>query len=207
MSDTPKARLILPDDLTRDDFRALARSGGWVQHKVYDTPGENYEEVWANADQTAALHYVEDNTISRERFLTLRSDSVQARLPDLARTFRTVPISDLYQRIVYNKGEDLEQLIRALNQLGVVASDMPRDVQVAWETGLFHPDEHVRLSTIRAMSYQGLPDVVPLLDEAVREDPSLEVQELAGDLIASIRRHNPDAWKDGFTFTSDRDAT
>lgn len=188
MSEIPKARLILADSMTREEFRAIARGHDWILHQVYDTPGSNYEEVWTNADQTAALHYVEDSEISGEHFLLVRSDSVHAYATAIARVFRTVSLDELYKTVVY--GENVDERIRALTRLGVVAFDVTKDVRVAWETGLFHADERVRLATIRAMSFNGLPALIPLLEEAALEDPSDDVRALAQRLIDSIQRHH-----------------
>jgi hypothetical protein len=188
MSEVSKARLILNDSMTCEEFRVIARGHDWIPHQVYDAPSSNYEEVWVNADQTAALHYVEDSEISGERFLLVRSDSVRAYAPAIARAFRTVSLDELYKTIVY--GENVAERIRALTRLGVVAFDATKDVRVAWETGLFHADERVRLATIRAMSFNGLAALIPLLEEAALEDPSGHVRALAQRLMDSIRHHH-----------------
>jgi hypothetical protein len=189
MTEIPKVRLILADSMAREEFRVIARGHDWIPHQVYDAPGLNYEEVWTKADQTAALHYVEDSEISGERFLLVRSDSVHAYAPAIARAFRAVSPDELYKTIVY--GENVDERIRALTRLGVVAFDVTKDVRVAWETGLFHVDERMRLATIRAMSFNGLPALIPLLKEAALEDPSDDVRTLAQQLIDSIQRHHP----------------
>lgn len=187
MTEVPKVRLIVADSMTREEFRVIARGHDWIPHQIYDAPGLNYEEVWTNADQTAALHYVEDSEISGERFLLVRSDSVHAYAPAIARAFRTVSLDELYKTIVYV--DNVDERIRALIRLGVVAFDVTKDVRVAWETGLFHVNERVRLAAIRAMSFNGLPALIPFLEEAALEDPSDDVRALAQRLIDSIQCH------------------
>jgi len=90
MFDAPEARLMLPDEMTREGFRSIARDRGWIRYKVYDAPGDTYEEVWIVPDHTAALHYVEDVAISHERFLLVRSDGLRALLPEIASAFGTI---------------------------------------------------------------------------------------------------------------------
>ena len=189
MPEIPQVRLILDDSINREEFRAIARRHDWLLHHVYEASDSNYEEVWTNSSQTVALHYVEDSEISGERFLLVRSDSAQAYATSIAGIFRTVPLEELYKAIVY--GTNPDEQIRALTRLGVVAFDVTKEVRVGWETGLFHTDERVRLSAIRAMSFNGLPALIPLLEEAALEDPSDEVRAFAQRLIDSIRRHHP----------------
>jgi len=188
MSEIPRARLILPDYITRDEFRAIASTHGWLEHQVYDSPGTTYEEVWTNINHTAALHYVEDGRFSGERFLLIRGDSIQSMMPAISQAFHTVSFNELYKIIVH--GANIDEQIRALTRLGIIAFEVTDDVRVAWETGLFHPEERVRLSTIRAMSFVADPKVIPLLEEAALEDPSENVRSLAQRLIESIRRHH-----------------
>lgn len=185
MSDTPKARLILPDEVTRERFRSIARARGWILYKVYDIPGDTYEEVWTVRDHTAALHYVEDVTISRERFLLVRSAGVGALLPEIESAFRTIPISALCAIVIHSK--DIAERIRAVTRLGVVAFEIIPRVRVAWEVGLFHPDERLRLATMRAMSFLGSPQVLSLLEEAARADSSDRARQAAARLIEAIR--------------------
>ncbi len=186
MSDTPKARLMLPDEVTREGVRSIARARGWIQYKVYDIPGDTYEEVWAVPDHTAALHYIEDVAISRERFLLVRGDGVSALLPEIESAFRTIPISALCAIVIHSK--DIAERIRAVTRLGVVAFEIIPRVRVAWEIGLFHPDERLRLATMRAMSFLGSPQALSLLEEAAREDASDRTRQVAARLIEAIRR-------------------
>jgi hypothetical protein len=189
MSDTPKARLIVPDEMTRGEFRSIARDRGWIPYKIYDVPGDTYEEVWTVPDHTAALHYVEDVAISHQRFLLVRSDRVRALVPEIESAFRTIPISALCAIIIH--GKDIAERIRSVTRLGVVAFELTPQVRVAWETGLFHPDEGFRLATLRAMSFIGSPQLLSLLEEAARDDPSDRAREYAARLIDAIRRHAP----------------
>jgi hypothetical protein len=196
MSDAPEARLMLPDETTREQFRSIARGHGWVQYTVHDLPGGSYEEVWTSADRAAALHYVEDVAISRERFLRVRSDRLRGPLPEIlpeiASAFRTIPIRTLCTTIIHSK--DIAERIRAVTRLGVVAFEITAQVRVAWEIGLFHPDPHLRLATLRALSFLGSPQLIPMLQEVARHDLSDRARQDAGELIDAIRRraaHEP----------------
>ena len=128
MSDTPKARLMLPDEVTREGFRSIARARGWIQYKVYDIPGDTYEEVWTVPDHAAALHYVEDVTLSRERFLLVRGDGAGALLPEIESAFHTIPISALCAIVIHSK--DIAERIRAVTRLGIVALEIIPRVRV-----------------------------------------------------------------------------
>jgi hypothetical protein len=186
MSEAPEARLILPDEVTREGLRSIARARGWILYKLYDIPGDTYEEVWTVPDHTAALHYVEDVMVSRERFLRVRGAGVGALLPEIESAFRTIPISALCAIVIHSK--DIAERIRAVTRLGVVALEISPRVRVAWVVGLFHPDERLRLATMRAMSFVGSPQALALLEEAVREDASDRTRQVAARLIEAIRR-------------------
>lgn len=184
--DTPEARLILPDEMTREGFRSIARDRGWIRYKLYDTPRDAYEEVWTVPDHTSALHYIEDVAISCEQFLRVRSDDLRALVPEIESPFRTIPIRALCAVIIH--GKDITRRIRAVTRLGIVAVDITPQVRVAWEIGLFHPDERLRLATLRAMSFLGSPQLLSLLDEAVRAYACERARRDAARLIDAIRR-------------------
>lgn len=190
MSNTTEARLILPDETTREQFRSIARGHGWVPYAVYDLPGDSYQEVWTIADRAAALHYVEDVAISDERFLRVRCDSVCGRLPEIvleiASAFRTIPIRTLCTTIIHSK--DIAERIRAVTRLGVVALEITAQVRVAWEIGLFHPDQRLRLASLRALGFLGSPQLIPMLQEVARHDLSDRARQDAERLIDAIRR-------------------
>lgn len=190
MSNTTEARLILPDETTREQFRSIARGHRWVQSMVYDLPGDSYEEVWTIADRAAALHYVEDVAISGERFLRACSVGVCGRLPEIvpeiASAFRTIPIRTLCTTIIHSK--DIAERIRAVTRLGVVALEITAQVRVAWEIGLFHPDQRLRLASLRALGFLGSPQLIPMLQEVARHDLSDRARQDAGRLIDAIQR-------------------
>jgi hypothetical protein len=184
MPDAPEVRLVLPDETTREDVRSIAHGHGWIHYKVYDLPGDVYEEVWTTTDHAAALHYVEDVAISHERYLQVRSDSAGARAPGIESAFRTIPIRTLCTTIIHSK--DIAARIRAVTRLGVVALEITAQVRVAWEIGLFHPDQRLRLATLHAMSFLGSPQLISMLKEVSRHDPSEQIRQDAARLIDAI---------------------
>lgn len=188
MADTPQARLILPEDLTRDEYRSIALAHGWVQHHVYDEPDGNYEEIWATPDQKAALHYIEDPRIAHERFLLVRSHQLRSRLPDITRAFRTLSTADICKTIL-DDSQGSAARIRALTRLGLIAFERTPEIVEAWQAGLFDSEEQVRMAAVRAMSFIASPDFLSVLDEIAAGDPSTPVRHEAEFLADSIRRH------------------
>src|SRR5262249_30134379 len=145
-------------------------------------------EIWATPDQMAALHYIEDPRIAHERFLLVRSNNLRPRIPDIARAFRTVSTADICKTIL-DDSQDSAARIRALTRLGLIAFERTPDIVEAWQAGLFHSEEQVRLAAVRAMSFIASPDFISVLEEIAAGDPSTLVRQEAEFLADSIRRH------------------
>jgi len=164
----------------------VALAAGWYLHGVTVADDRRpYTEVWTDADQRTAAHYVEDDLLGAA-YVDLQGDAAETWAESLR---AQIPVLAPQEIVAWTAlVEDPAERIQAVGHLAAVAPEAPRDVVVDVLARLAaDPVEAVRGAVLYVCARLAWPDVVALVERLRDADPSPSLRADANRVLTSLR--------------------
>ncbi len=179
---------VLNPIVKREDFERVASELGLVRDHVRSGDGqkEPYEQVWANEEQSTAVHYVED-PISGTHYLWVRGEDTPELIVDLRNRLLSFDPEELIE--LAHEAKTHDDRVKAVFRLAVTFPRFEPDVFDVFEAYVTHkPDPLLRRATLNAIAYCGWPESIPLLERVAKEDEDEQVRQTAQRLLPALRQ-------------------
>ncbi|AKF05682.1 HEAT repeat domain-containing protein [Sandaracinus amylolyticus] len=178
--------VVLYPQVTREDFERVASELRLVRHHVYEPQGdkEPYEQVWADEDQSTAVHYVED-PISGTHHLWVRGYDT----PDLAVDLATRLLSYYPEQLIElaRDAKTHDDRVKAIFRLAAGFRRFDPDAFDVFDGYVRHtPDPLLQRATLNAIAMAGWPELVELVERATADEDE-QVRQTATRLLEYLR--------------------
>lgn len=189
MSDTEEDIAVLKPHVDHGWFTRFADKQGWKLRHTYvpSTESPFFEEVWSTADESSAIHYVDDPRFAC-RFLWVRGAELRSILLAASRKLGFYDDDQLVEDAA--EAEEAEEAVHAILRMGVGLRACRPDALEVYVAYLKHRDPLVRKAAIQAIAYHHWPEAQKLLAEVVAHDADPEVRGFAAPILETSRQRH-----------------
>jgi hypothetical protein len=143
-----------------------------------------YEQVWATADRTSAINYLED-PISGLHYLSIRGTLASRLVTKLAKRLDVYDEEDLLEHAA--TATTLEEQVRALNQVAIGFVDYhPAAMELLEGYATSAPLPQLRAAAVNAMGFRAWPQFRPVLEQVAAQDPDEGVRRRAASMLPFV---------------------
>lgn len=182
----PLRRLVLKDDATLDDVRAVATADGWEERgRIEADERQPLQVIWLVPDRAASVHYVEDTMVGLTYLIFRGYDTDDVRLHAGAR----VPSWGVVETSALLRSPDPAQRRRGV-LITCLAAPIASEPPILLSLGRMaaDPDPAVRHALVLGLMFVDWPDVDRVLAGLAEGDGEPAVREAAAGLLA-VKQH------------------